>query len=61
MRHKHHCKKMQSTECHSYLNQSKVDICATLWCIYNLSGEYTDVVPYNKRSFVDNYQDILNI
>jgi len=34
---------MQNTECQSYLNQSKVDICTTLWRIYNLSGVYTDV------------------
>jgi hypothetical protein len=40
---------MQSTECQSYLNQSKVDICATLWCIYNLSGVYTDVVGHLKK------------
>ena len=41
---------MQSTECQSYLNQSKVDICATLWRIYNLSGVYTDVgCNYKKQ------------
>jgi len=44
---------MQSTECQSYLNQSKVDICATLWCIYNLSGVYKDVASKPKKKDSD--------